>query len=184
MAEYDAELLEAARRLLARRSGQRGKLPGARIRRSISTTYYALFHFLLEEVGKRVVGTGNALRVRRRILSRSVTHKGARTALNKVKGPAMELSSHEFFSGGTAVIAPPPFASNFARAFADAQTKRLDADYDLNKPLSEGDARVLRLRVKRVISGWRSATSAVDRDFKHALCLLILLNGKLRMDEP
>ncbi len=49
MAKYHRELLVTARRLLRRRVGQRGKLPSARIRRSISTSYYALFHFLLEE---------------------------------------------------------------------------------------------------------------------------------------
>lgn len=179
MADYDTELLEAARRLVARRAGQRGKLPSARVRRSISTTYYALFHFLLEEVGKKIAGTGNTLRVRRRMLVRSVSHKGARAALNKLKGPTVDATVRDFF--GT--TAPPFFVSNFARAFSDAQTKRLDADYDLNKPLSEGDARVLRLRARRVIRLWRNATSPADRDFKSALCLLVLLNGKLRTDE-
>jgi hypothetical protein len=66
MAAYDEELLEAARRLLVRRKGQRGKLPAARICRSISTSYYALFHFLIDEASLRVVGTGADLRIRRR----------------------------------------------------------------------------------------------------------------------
>jgi hypothetical protein len=65
MATYDAELLEAAHRLLVRRIGQRGKLPSARIRRSISTSHYALFHFLLDEIGARVLGTRNDLRRRK-----------------------------------------------------------------------------------------------------------------------
>ena len=179
MADYDAELLEAARRLLVRRTGQRGKLPGARVRRSVSTTYYSIFHFLLEEVGKRIVGTGNALRTRRRILVRSVSHKGARAALSKVKGPAIDPSVRDFFGGAT----PPLFVIGMAKAFADAQTKRLDADYDLNKPLSAGDARVLRARVRRVIGTWRAANSISDRDFKRALCLLVLPNGKLKTEE-
>lgn len=179
MADYDNELLAAARRLISRRPGQRGKLSSARIRRSVSTTYYALFHFLLDEVGKKVAGAGNATRVRRRMLVRSVTHKGARTALSKVKGPAIEASVIDFFGSAT----PPVFISDFARAFSDAQTKRLDADYDLNKPLSEGDARVLQLRAKRVIRSWRDANSAADRDFKRSLCLFILLNGKLKTEE-
>lgn len=115
MAEYDTQLLEAAR-LLGRRRG-RGKLSAARIRRSVSTTYYALFHFLLEEVGKRAVGAGNALRVRRRILARSVTHKGARTALNKVSGPAIEQSLRDFFGGAVAVAAPPLFEAT-SRAYS------------------------------------------------------------------
>ncbi len=177
MAEFDQELLAASQLLVTRRKGQRGKLASARVRRSISTTYYALFHFLLEEVGMRAVGAANDLRVRRRMLVRTVTHRGARAALTRIVGPKIEGAFQEYFGTDTA----PLFAVNLARAFADAQSKRLDADYDLNKYLSEEDARVLRLRVRRVVQAWRGAKQ--DKDFKHALCLLILLNGKLRTEE-
>jgi hypothetical protein len=185
MASYDVELLEAAQRLLARRSGQRGKLPSARIRRSISTSYYALFHFVLDEVGVRVVGSHNDLRRRRRILSRTVTHKGIKTTLDKVRGAHVDASVEDFLrSPGAAPgpLAAPVFVRNLANAFIDAQAKRHDADYDMNKPLSELDARLLRTRARRVIAMWRTANTAADRDFKHALCGLILLKGQLRAD--
>lgn len=180
---YDDELLKAARRLLTRRAGQRGKLSGARIRRSISTSYYALFHFLLEEVGVRVIGTRNDLRRRRRLLSRTLSHSGIKTCLGKVRGSRVDVSAEDFLrpSGvASGPVLPPPFARNVANAFIDAQAKRLDADYDLNKPLSELDARVLRFRVTRVIAAWRAANTASDRDFKHALCVLMVLKGQLR----
>jgi hypothetical protein len=45
MASHDAELLAAADELLSRETRRRGPLPRARVRRSISTAYYALFHF-------------------------------------------------------------------------------------------------------------------------------------------
>jgi hypothetical protein len=185
MATYDVELLEAARRLLARRAGQRGKLPSARIRRSISTSYYALFHFLLEEVAVRVVGTHNDLRRRRRILSRTVTHRGIKTTLDKVRGTQVDASIEDFLRSPTAAagpVAPPPFVRNLANVFADAQAKRHDADYDLNRPLSESDARLLRTRARRVIAAWRAANTAADRDFKRALCVLIVLKGQLRAE--
>jgi hypothetical protein len=141
---YDDELLRAARRLLVRRSGQRGRLPSARIRRSISTTYYALFHFLLEEVAIRIVGTHNDLRRRRRILARTITHRGAKAALDKVRGANVHASIEDFVRppGVVGLVAPPLFARNLANAFIDAQAKRHDADYDLNKTLSELDARL------------------------------------------
>jgi len=184
MASYDEELLEAARRLLLRRAGQRGRLPGARVRRSISTTYYALFHFLLEELSTRIAGTGNDLRIRRRILARTVTHKGLRTALDKIRGAQINDSVRGFFQIGIAgpPTAAPLFAQNLARAFIDAQTKRESADYDLNEPLSETDARLLRLRVRRAIRTWRAASEPEDRDFKRALSILILLKGQLRQE--
>ena len=182
MATYDEELLTAARVLLGRRSGQRGRLPSARIRRSISTTYYALFHFIMDEVTKRVVGTENGLRFRRRSLARTITHTGARFALDKVRGANAEPSVADFLrsAGGATVVPVPRFVRDLALAFQDAHTKRQDADYNLNEPLSETDARLLRLRVRRAIRGWRAARRAADRDFKEAVCVLILLKGQLR----
>lgn len=182
MASYDEELLTTARLLLGRQTGQRGRLPTARIRRSISTTYYALFHFLLDEIGRRIVGTGNGLRVRRRLLARTVTHGGAKVALDKVKGQKIDASVAEFFGGTGPSFAALPFMRSFALAFSDAHAKRQDADYNLNEALSAADARLLRLRVRRVIRAWRAANTAVDRDAKHALCVLILLKGQLRAE--
>jgi len=96
MATYDQESLEAARRLYVRRAGQKGKLPSARVRRSISTTYYALFHFILDETATRVVGTHNDLRRRRRILMRVVTHRGAKITFDKVRGASIDSSVEDF----------------------------------------------------------------------------------------
>lgn len=182
MASYDEELLDTAHRLLSRRTGQRGRLPGARVRRSISTSYYALFHFLLEEVTTRTVGTGNDLRVRRRTLARTLTHNGLRTALDKIRGAQINDSVRAFFQAGIGAppLAAPLFAQNLARAFLDAQTKRESADYDLNEPLSETDARLLRLRVRRAIRTWRASNTPAERDFKRALSILILIKGQLR----
>lgn len=186
MATHDAELLIAARRLLARKKGQKGKLPSARIRRSISTSYYALFHFILEEVGVRLIGTSNDLRVRRRILARTITHRGAKATFDKVRGVNIDTSVADFLrpkghAGGN--VATPLFVQTLAKTFIDAQAKRHDADYDLNTPLSENDARLLRSRVKRAIDGWRAASTAADKDMKAAISTLVLLKGQLRADQ-
>lgn len=185
MATYDQELLAAASRLVARRAGQRGKLSNARIRRSISTSYYALFHFLLDEAGQRLIGSSNDLLRRRRIFIRTFSHRGVKQALDKVRGVSIDAAVTEFLRPpGVAAgpVASPMFVQNVARAFSDAQAKRHDADYDLNKALSETDARLLRVRVERAIADWRRATSAGEKDFKHALCMLMLLNGQLRKE--
>jgi hypothetical protein len=185
MQSYDDDLLAAAQRLLVRRSGQRGKLPAARIRRSISTSYYALFHFLLEEAGLRLIGSHNDLRRRRRVLARNFTHTGIKTALDKIRGITVDASVEEFLrrpGDPPGRLQPPAFAQDIATAFADAQVKRHDADYDLNKAMSVTDARLIRLRVRMAIKAWRSATTAGDRDFKSGLCMLMLLKGQLRKE--
>jgi uncharacterized protein (UPF0332 family) len=185
LAAYHEELLATADRLLARRAGQRGKLQGARIRRSVSTSYYALFHFLLDEIGQRIVGAHNDLRRRRRILARTISHRGLKTALDKIRGSTVDASVEDFLRPAglqTGTVTPPSFAQDLARAFADAQAKRHDADYDLNKLISEVDARLLHARVKRVIATWSTANGTADRDFKQALCVLFLLKGTLRAE--
>jgi hypothetical protein len=186
MARYDEELLSAALRLVRRRSGQRGRLSNARIRRSISTSYYALFHFLLDEGGNRLIGSSNDLLRRKRVFVRTFTRAGIKTALDKVRGTNVDQAVADFLRQPGAAAGPvlcPAFAQVLAKSFADAQAKRHDADYDLNKQLSETDARLLRSRVKRAIDAWRAADAPSDRDFKHALCMLMLLKGQLRRDQ-
>ncbi len=183
MATHHEELLIAARRLLARRAGQKGPLPGARIRRSISTTYYALFHFLLDEVGRTVVGTGSLLRGRRRTLVRTLSHRGMKVSLDKVKGQAIDTSIAALFRPEPTQgqpTTPPGFVRTMAEAFSDAQAKRLSADYDLDAKLSGADARRIRARAVRAIEAWELARSPDDRTFKQGLALLMLLGGQLR----
>lgn len=184
MATFDDELLSAARLLGKRKSGQKGKIPSARIRRSISTTYYALFHFILDETGKLVVGATNDVKARRRLLSRTVAHKSIKTALDRVRGNAIDQQFSDFFrykaAAGTPV--PPRFVREMARVFSDAQSKRHDADYNLQQALSARDATLLQRRVREVIKLWRASKSQQDRDFKKAICLLIVLKGNLRSD--
>jgi len=183
MAAYEAELLDAAARLLDRPAGQRGRLPAARVRRSISTSYYALFHFVVEEVATRLLGSRNALRSRRRILSRAVSHGGAKKAFGKVAGQQVDRSVEDFFRLPGAPAGPiivPVFVRDLARLFADAQAKRHDADYNMNALLSASDAKLLQTRVNPVVTAWKAANGAEERDFKHALCVLVLLKGELR----
>jgi hypothetical protein len=100
-----------------------------------------LFHFLLEEAGNRVVGPHKDLRRRRYIFIRTLTHKGIKAALDKVKGKNVDSTVEDFFralDNAASRVAVPPFVQNLAVAFLDSQAKRHDADYDLNKQLSDG----------------------------------------------
>lgn len=67
--------------------------------------------------------------------------------------------------------------------FSVVQAKRHLADYDLNALISQLDAKTAHRDATRVIRQWRAATSVADRDFKHALSVLLLLQGNLRQDK-
>lgn len=145
----------------------------------MSTTYYALFHFLLEECTNRLVGVGPTLLRRRRIVARVFTHKGLRSALAKVGGGAIEASVQDYF--GRAVA--PAFIRTISRVFLRAQDQRHAADYDLNASASEASARVLIDDVAAAIAAWQADNGPASRDFKHAVCLLMFLGGRLRRDD-
>jgi hypothetical protein len=176
MASYYAETLAAARLLVSRTARPRGRMPAALVRRSISTAYYALFHFLLEEATYRVVGASTPLTRRRRIVARAFTHTGMRFALEKVQKPNLAGPLQGYFG----LQQPPAFARVMGQAFSHAQELRHEADYDLNASLSETDALLLLSEVQTAIQEWQSARTAADRDFKAALCLLMLLKGEFK----
>jgi hypothetical protein len=176
MARYHLETLDAARLLVVRQARPRGRMPAALVRRSISTAYYALFHFLLDEATCRVVGASAALTKRRRIVARAFTHTGMRQALERVQKPNVAPALLGFLG----VAHPPPFARTLAQAFAHAQELRHEADYDLNASLSETDALLLLSEVETAFDEWHAARTDADRDFKAALCLLMLLKGELK----
>lgn len=183
MSTFSDDLLRAASRLYSRRKGQRGPLKSAYVRRSISTTYYAMFHFCLDEAALRLVGTSNDLRQRRRLFIRTLSHSGLTVAFGKLKGATIDRSVEDLFrTPGTASgpITTPPFVQQLASAYLDAKSKREDADYNLNEPLSETDARQLRRRVDRAIRAWEKATIQTDRDTKHVVAILLAAKGKLR----
>ncbi|MDP4023394.1 hypothetical protein Q8W71_12215 [Methylobacterium sp. NEAU 140] len=183
MSTFSDDLLRASSRLLGRRKGQKGPLKGAYVRRSISTTYYALFHFLIDETAGRLVGSGNDLRQRRRLFIRTLSHAGLTTTFGKLKGATIDASVVDLFrlpSVAAGSVPTPPFLQQVATAYLDARAKREDADYNLSEPLSETDARQLRRRVTRAIGAWKAANTASDRDSKHALALLVSLRGQLR----
>ncbi len=182
MAAHHAELLQAARLLLQRTPGQRGRLSGARVRRAISTAYYALFGFLMKEVSDRIVGTDGRLLVRRRMFGRLMSHSGMKAAFEKLRARQLDAAVADFVRHPRAVQPVPPFARDLAVVFCDAQAKRHDADYDMNAALSEADALLLIRRVEHVIGQWLAANDAVSRDFKHAVSLLLLFKGRLRTE--
>lgn len=179
---FDQELLTAADLLIQREPGVRGRLAGARIRRAVSTAYYAIFHFILDEATRRVVGTKPGEAKRRRILARSFPHRGLVNTFKKLKAPNLPEDIEQFLEplSPEAAFQIPPYVREFAAVFVDVQSKRHDADYDLNETLSQNDARVVIRRVRSAIHSWQTADTAADRDLKHMLSILLLLQGKLK----
>jgi hypothetical protein len=182
---YDRDLLDLAVELQRQPAGQRGKLPAARARRSVSTAYYALFHFILDEATRSLIGTHTELRNRRRTLARVFTHAGIKKTLDKISGAKVDASVRDFLRPRHAAgddFSAPDFARHLAKVFSELQLKRHEADYDLNALIGKVDARIMILRVAAAISDWRTADTSDDHDFKKAVSVLMLLKGELRRE--
>ena len=112
-----------------------------------------------------------------------MSHSGLAATFGKLKAAKIDKSVEDLFRLPTTPMGPvatPVFVQQMATAFLDAKTKREDADYNLNEPVSETDARQLRRRVIRAMTAWESATTPADRDAKHTVAILLSTKGKLR----
>lgn len=125
--KYAEQLLEQARHLAER--DKVGRPNQGNLGRSVSTAYYALFHFLTDQACRSMMGAGEdpKLRALRGILARAFDHGGMRKV------------SKSFASGMLPKKLNPPLLnlgvlpkdiSAVADAFQTLQDSRHAADYD------------------------------------------------------
>lgn len=105
--------------------------------------------------------------------------------MDKIRGASVDPSVTDLLrppgvTGGP--VTAPAFAREIGTVFSDAQAKRVNADYDLNRSFSELDAIVLLDRVEKAIEAWRAANTPADQDFKESICMLMLLRGQLKRE--
>ena len=122
---YHDQLLEQARHLATR--DVKGRPRQDHLRRAVSTAYYALFHFLVDQSCRMLVGGGGDLEAMRRTIGRAFDH-----------GTMKEVSRG--FASGTPKAelrpaVPPTGISDRVKQTADTfhalQVNRHIADYDL-----------------------------------------------------
>ena len=139
------DLIEAARALV-----ESGGAPPtrARLRRAVSTAYYAMFHTLAASAADLFIGTERSPAWHRAY--RALEHGRAKSACRQVQ--AMQ----EF----------PAEIRNFAKAFAVLQIERQKADYALGTEAYEKSDVLVRIAsVEQAISRFEQADVAARRSF-------------------
>lgn len=161
------QMLEQARHLATR--DQTGRPREDNLRRAVSTAYYALFHFLVDQ-GCRFIVPGRDQRPLRGVLARAFEHG------------AMKKASTSFASGnlpakllpGLAGSPIPPDLRRIAETFRVLQEMRQAADYDPLRRFWRRDVLALVTRVEQDIRLWPGVRdTAAGR-----LYLLALLVGE------
>lgn len=108
----------------------------ANLRRAVSATYYALFHFLTTQSARTLIGAHQSLTSYRHLLARAYVHGEMKSACIAFGGGSYPRS--------LAAGLPTDFAvrkeiEDIAMAFVDLQSKRHIADYDFSQTLTRAD---------------------------------------------
>lgn len=176
LSRFTDDLFDQAERLLrvdARKPKQ------ANLRRAVSSAYYGLFHFLIEEATILVVGTSHATKPLRQLVGRGFTHMAMKEACAEFgKGTPRDLLKPFWILYAVPSCTP---LQNLANIFVDLQQERHRADYDLSRPLTQQEAILLVERARLALTEWQNLkknSPALAQFF--ALCLFSWNNWKTR----
>jgi hypothetical protein len=157
--------------MLARREPRRPK--EASLRRSISSSYYALFHHLVEECTRLAVGTAHNRARFRQFAGRAFVHGKMKAVCEEFAktNPRNELLKPFWPSLNVSVNIE---VRTIAENFIDLQEQRHAADYDLSRHFTRLEATTAVDQAKEAIDAWRILkTSNPDISLLFALSLML-----------
>jgi hypothetical protein len=120
------------------------------LRRAVSAGYYALFHFLVEEANRLLLGATPARAALRDLLARAFTHTEMAATARTFAGGTLPAAQNQRL-GAPAI---PEALRVLANTFLDAQDQRHLADYDPGGSFSRGDVLAFIDSVELAIAGW------------------------------
>lgn len=138
----------------------------AHLRRAVSTAYYAVFHFLIDEACCAQMGTQHAQRGFRYALGRGFTHTVMKSACGSFAGgqlPSAVLAAITGNKNGSHSI--PIEIQNVAALFKELQEKRHLADYDLSERFKRSEVLMLIDQVKQHVAAFARFPLSDDRKF-------------------
>lgn len=144
--------------LLAQSAALSARDPGrpvqASVRRASRAAYYALFHFLLDEIGVQLVGAARRDRRLRQALARSVDHSAFRECADRfLAGPgSLPEPLRRCIPDGSAASEDLSFV---AKSFVELQRMRHAADYDLGIQITRPEAERAHWLATESIARWQ-----------------------------
>ena len=157
------DLIEQAQRIATLDAG---KPKQASLRRAVSTAYYAVFHYLTDEVCCAQIGAQNSQRPYRHALSRALVHtvmKQACTSFGAGTVKASVIKGLPRDQNGNYPIAKP--IQNIAATFTELQEKRHLADYDLSERFKRSEVLTLIDQAKSHVEKFREFPACDERRF-------------------
>jgi hypothetical protein len=136
------------------------------LRRAISSAYYAVFHYLIDESCCMQLGAAHAQRPYRNVLARAFTHTVMKTACTGFAGGTLKTAVIKGLprdAGGNYVI--DNAIQGVANAFAAMQEKRNLADYDGSERFKRSDVLVLIEASKDAVAQFAALPMSDDKRF-------------------
>ena len=149
--------LLAQAKLLAEKQPRRPKQ--ASLRRAVSAAYYALFHLLVDEASRRLVGGTNRTALRN-CVARAFNHA------------TMKTVAKQFAEGGVSPKLIPGLNRaalqqelvRVAGAFVDLQQHRHEADYDMRRRFTRIETLSITDDAERAFLDWRVVRGSAPAD--------------------
>jgi len=141
----------------------------ASLRRAVSTAYYAVFHYLVQQTARTLVGPSREMV---EASTRWFSHGGMADACNLFTGPKV----HGEMATTTSLERIPvgPQLQDVARAFRALQQARHEADYDMSsKRFTRQRTQQLIEQAEQVFTDWGNAAA----DPWRPMFMLFLLTG-------
>jgi uncharacterized protein (UPF0332 family) len=121
----------------------RGAPPQARLRRAISTAYYALFHRLVAGATDLLIGQNARNSKRYLVVYRSFEHRRMADTCRQVLNGSLRTESNVLFDAGI---------QGCAAAFVELQENRHEADYDPSLKIALSDAKTAVAKAQSAIA--------------------------------
>ncbi len=138
----------------------------ASLRRAVSTAYYAVFHYLVDEVCCVQIGSQSSQRKHRFVLARAFVHTSMKDACASFAGGALKSSlTKRLPCNPSGVYLIPVEISDLAGTFVELQEKRHMADYDLSERFQKAEVLTLIDQAERHIENFRQLAVSDTRKF-------------------
>lgn len=144
-----------------------GRPRQADLRRAISASYYAIFHYLVDQSCSVALGRAPASLPYRRVLGRSFDHTAMKIACQSFAGGNLKESVTRGLPTGFSVDPPTRY---LAATFLQLQELRHAADYDLSRRFSRSECKSAIDSVTLAIRLFDGGTNSDQRKF--FLCCL------------
>lgn len=158
-------LLEQAREL-ATRDPRRPRQ--VNLRRAVSSAYYAIFHALIDQACRLMLGARHGDAPFRHVLGRAFTHHTMRKACGSFGGGTLKASVVKGLPTGFAI---PNEIRTVAQTFIEMQDQRHAADYDRTEQFQRSDVLALIAQVERDLSAFLGLRPSIEKHF-FLVCLL------------